>query len=74
LPKGFRRTRNFGFLHPNSKQLIQVLQLLLKFDPNRALAWMRKRPEMRCSSCGGVMKIIETQIASVFHYARRIPT
>ncbi|MEC4678217.1 MAG: transposase, partial [Nitrospirota bacterium] len=21
LPKGFRRTRNFGFLHPNSKRL-----------------------------------------------------
>ncbi len=25
LPKGFRRARNYGFLHPNSKQLIRVL-------------------------------------------------
>jgi hypothetical protein len=25
LPKGFRRARNFGFLHPNSKRLIQFL-------------------------------------------------
>ena len=32
LPKGFRRARNFGFLHPNSKRLIQLLQLLLKVD------------------------------------------
>ena len=33
LPKGFRRARNFGFLHPNCKRLIALLQLLLKFDP-----------------------------------------
>jgi len=26
LPKGFRRARNFGFLHPNSKRLIRLLQ------------------------------------------------
>ena len=25
LPKGFRRARNFGFLHPNSKRLIRLL-------------------------------------------------
>jgi hypothetical protein len=25
LAKGFRRTRNFGFLHPNSKRLIGLL-------------------------------------------------
>ena len=26
LPKGLRRARNFGFLHPNSKRLIALLQ------------------------------------------------
>jgi predicted DNA-binding transcriptional regulator YafY len=30
LPKGFRRARNFGFLHPNSKGLIALLQVVLK--------------------------------------------
>lgn len=30
LPKGFRRARNFGFLHANSKRLIHLLQVLLK--------------------------------------------
>jgi len=66
LPKGFRRARNFGFLHPNSKRLIQVLQLICKLDPNRALAWLRKRPPMLCSCCGGVMTIIKTRIRDVF--------
>ncbi len=35
LPKGFRRARNFGFLHPNSKRLMALLQYLLGFNPNR---------------------------------------
>lgn len=62
LPKGFRRARNFGFLHPNSKQLIQVMQWVFKFDPNRALAWNKKRPKMICKSCGGIMKVIATRL------------
>ncbi len=33
LPKGFRRTRNFGFLHANSKQPLALLQQLLKLNP-----------------------------------------
>jgi len=64
LPKGFRRTRNFGFLHPNSKRMIQVLQLLCKFDPNRALRWLKERPPIICKSCGGIMTIIATRIRS----------
>jgi len=66
LPKGFRRARNFGFLHPNSKRLIQILQLICKLDPNRALAWIRKRPPMLCSCCGGIMTIIQTRIPAIF--------
>jgi hypothetical protein len=33
LPKGFRRTRNFGFLHANSKRLLALLQELLRLNP-----------------------------------------
>jgi len=69
LPKSFRRARNFGFLHPNSKSLIQVLQLICHFDPNRALAWMRKRPPMTCSCCGGTMTILKTRIRSMLSSA-----
>lgn len=66
LPKGFRRARNFGFLHPNSKRLIALLQYLLGFDPNRALAWVKKRPQLTCRCCGAVMKIMRTRILPVF--------
>ncbi|MFQ5641697.1 MAG: transposase [bacterium] len=62
LPKGFRRTRNFGFLHPNSRGLIVLLQTLCGINVNRALACLRARPKFRCKCCGGLMKIIKTMI------------
>ena len=40
LPKSFRRARNFGFLHHNSKRLRELLRRLLKFAPGRAGAWV----------------------------------
>lgn len=71
LPKGFRRARNFGFLHPNSKQLIQLLHYLLKLDPGRSITWFRKRPPFTCRCCGGEMKIVRTRIPSIIQ--RRAP-
>ncbi len=62
LPRGFRRTRNFGFLHPNAKALIALLQTLCKINVNQALAWLRVRPKFTCKCCGGLMKIIQTRI------------
>lgn len=62
LPKGFRRARSFGFLHPNSKRLIQLLQWLLKLDPNRAVAWAKKRPALTCQCCGAIMRIVRTRM------------
>jgi len=66
LPKGFRRARNFGFLHPNCKRLIALLQVLLRFVPVRASDWVRPRPPILCSCCGAVMKIVRTRIAATF--------
>ena len=66
LPKGFRRARNFGFLHPNCKRLIAVLHVLLKFDPARSIAWVKQRAPLLCSCCGAVMTIVRTRIRSVF--------
>lgn len=59
LPKGFRRARNFGFLHPNSNlvQLVQLLKRVVVLPP-------KIRPVLRCSCCGGVMKIVRTRIKS----------
>ncbi len=55
LPKGFRRARNFGFLHPNSKQLIKVLQLVFKLNPKQWLTKIRPRPQLKCNCCGAAM-------------------
>ncbi len=65
LPGGFRRTRNFGYLHPNSKRLIALLQYLTGINPNKALAWVRERPKLTCKCCGGIMKITKTMISPV---------
>lgn len=62
LPKGFRRARNFGFLHPNSKRLIAALQYLLGLGSKGALAWIKPRPRLACPCCGGEMKIVKTRI------------
>jgi hypothetical protein len=66
LPKGFRRTRNFGFLHPNSKRLISLLQLLIGVNPNAALAWLKKRPTLKCPCCGGNMRMVKTRIPKIY--------
>jgi hypothetical protein len=57
LPKGFRRARNFGFLHPNSGlvRLVQLLKRVVVPPP-------QIRPTVRCKCCGGVMKIVRTRI------------
>ncbi|WP_096892569.1 IS91 family transposase [Candidatus Scalindua japonica] len=72
LPKGFRRTRNFGFLHPNSKRLIALLQYLTGINPNKSSAWFRERPKLTCKCCGGIMKIIKTMIPPS-HKSRSFP-
>ena len=64
LPKGFRRARNFGFLHPNCKQLIALLQVLLKFVPVSLAP--RPRPPMVCPCCGAAMMIVKTRIKPLF--------
>ncbi|MBT0964288.1 transposase, partial [Denitromonas iodatirespirans] len=60
LPKGFRRARNFGFLHPNSKRLIALLQWLLKFIP--AAPPTAQRPAVPCPCCGAAMRILRTRL------------
>lgn len=57
LPKGFRRTRNFGFLHPNSK-LIRLVHLIKRLTvPPPA-----PRPAVKCACCGQPMRIVRTRV------------
>ncbi len=62
LPKGFRRARNFGFLHPNSKRLIRLLQIMHNLDTSTQVSGLRKRPTMSCKCCGADMRILRTRI------------
>ncbi|MBK8894159.1 MAG: transposase [Propionivibrio sp.] len=64
LPKGFRRARNFGFLHPNSKRLIALLQVVLKVMPSTDLTWMKPRPPFLCACCGAPMQVVRRRIPS----------
>ncbi len=73
LPKGFRRARNFGFMHPNCKRLIALLHVLLKFAPGRASDWVKARAPILCTCCGAVMKIVRTRIQSSLTEAMRAP-
>jgi len=66
LPKGFRRARNFGFLHPNCKRLIALLHVLLRFAPAPVLAWFKARAPILCSCCGAAMVIVRTRIRTPF--------
>jgi hypothetical protein len=66
LPKGFRRARNFGFLHPNCKRLIALLHLVLKFAPGHSLAWVKERAPILCTCCGALMTIVRTRLRSAF--------
>ena len=73
LPKGFRRARNFGFLHPNCKRLIALLHVLLKFARSRSMTWVKERPPILCSCCGAVMVIVRTRLRLAFSGGGPLP-
>lgn len=64
LPRGFRKTRCYGFLHPCSKKVIRLLQLILRFDPRMMLKKLKPRAKITCKYCGAKMRIIRTMIPS----------
>jgi len=74
LPRGFRRARNYGFLHPNSKVLIKLIQFVLKFDPTKWLPKPKLRAPLRCDCCGGLMIIVATRIKAKITQTHIKPT
>lgn len=58
LPRGFRRAREYGLLHPRRKGLLQRVQLLLDVKLNPVPP--TKRPAISCPHCGAPMRIIAT--------------
>jgi len=66
LPKGFRRARNFGFLHPNSK-LVKLVQLI-----KQVVVPPRPRPVVSCACCGKPMRIVRTRVKYEGDFARSL--
>lgn len=54
LPKGFRRSRDYGFLHGNSKKTLAVLHLILKVVIKKVV---KAKPVYKCCCCGNLMTI-----------------
>ncbi len=56
LPKGFRRVRDYGFLHANAKKLLSLVQMVLQVLIKSAT--LRPKPVFNCKKCQAPMKII----------------
>lgn len=64
LPKGFRRSRDYGFLHPNAKKTLLKLQLF--FHVKLKKKEDRQRSGFNCKQCGASMRIIRCGIKNRF--------
>src|SRR5690606_7146317 len=56
LPKGFRRARDYGFLHGNARALLNIVQWVLRVQ--RPPIPERTRATFTCSACQGLMRIM----------------
>ena len=56
LPTGFRRVRDYGFLHANAKKMLLLVQLILHI--NLKPIEKRKRAEFICPLCQSTMMIV----------------
>jgi Zn finger protein HypA/HybF involved in hydrogenase expression len=56
LPKGFRRARDYGFLHGNAKKLLSLVQLVLHVAICEIE--LRARPAFKCPRCKSPMVTI----------------
>jgi len=56
LPKGFRRVRDYGFLHGNAKKLLSLVQMVLQVLIETCTP--RPRPAFKCPMCQAAMRIM----------------
>ena len=74
LPKGFRRSRNFGLAHPNCKHRQRLTLLRMGLKPSAmalctpgmqppAQPRLSERPKLQCRCCGSAMVIVRRRIA-----------
>lgn len=60
LPKGFRRVRDYGFLHGNAKKTLLQIQLLLHAAPSLSKPPAPSRPV--CEKCNCPMTIVACKV------------
>lgn len=56
LPKGFRRARDYGFLHGNARKTLQLLQLILHV--RLSIPEELPRSVFKCPKCGQAMNVL----------------
>ncbi|EFK07477.1 putative transposase [delta proteobacterium NaphS2] len=61
LPKGFRRVRDYGFLHSNAKKLLFLAQLVLHVQIK--IMAIRPKPVFRCPCCNSPMIVVRVRTA-----------
>jgi len=54
LPQGFRRTRDYGFLHANARKTIQIIQWVFRIAPPEP----KPRPPLCCRKCGCALRVM----------------
>jgi hypothetical protein len=62
LPKGFRRARNYGFLHGNAKATLQRLQLILKV--RLPFSAVKQKKTVCCPKCQHEMQLYIMRIGT----------
>ena len=74
MPKGFRRSRNFGVAHPNCKHRQRLTLLRMGLKPGAMAPCttgmqpstqprLSERPKLQCRCCGAAMVIVRRRIA-----------
>lgn len=58
LPRGFRRVRDYGFLHANARKIRALIQLILHVFTGMPLK-QRQRPKFFCPKCKAAMLVIQ---------------
>jgi len=57
LPRGFRRVRDYGFLHSNAKKIRHLIQVILKVVIDKIP--QRSRPAFQCAFCKAPMAVVK---------------
>jgi hypothetical protein len=60
LPRGFRRVRDYGFLHSNARKILTLVQLVLHVRSH--VPGIRPRPTFTCPCCKSSMRVIGVKL------------